>query len=170
MDIQDNDEEVEEDAEVVSRPRKNSTALYLSRDNFEKKVLAMETIIANMESKNNSPKAYHDNNFKKIIFWFIIIEIILATNLINQIFSSDTLSEKAMSLVYSFLISIIIYTFAKLYRITCVKLRNYNEKNLKKLYCGLERLFEERKRVTDYEHTKKLIQNYENFKRKNIKS
>ncbi|EGC40604.1 hypothetical protein DICPUDRAFT_146520 [Dictyostelium purpureum] len=31
MDIQDNDEEVEEDAEVVSRPRKNSTALYLSR-------------------------------------------------------------------------------------------------------------------------------------------
>ncbi|EGC32598.1 hypothetical protein DICPUDRAFT_155418 [Dictyostelium purpureum] len=31
MDIQDNDEEVEEDAEVVSRPRKNTKALYLSR-------------------------------------------------------------------------------------------------------------------------------------------
>ncbi|EGC39029.1 hypothetical protein DICPUDRAFT_75439 [Dictyostelium purpureum] len=141
---------------------------FSKKDNFEKKVLAMETIIVNMESKNNSSIVYHDNNYKKIIFWFIIIEIILATNFTNQIFSSDTLSEKAMCLVYSFLISIVIYTFAKLYRFTYVKLINYNEKNLKKLYSGLERLFEERKRVTDYEHTKKLIQNYENFKRKNF--
>ncbi|EGC29718.1 hypothetical protein DICPUDRAFT_84286 [Dictyostelium purpureum] len=140
---------------------------FSKKDTFEKKVLAMETMITNMESKNKCSKEFHDNNYKKIIFYFIIIEIILAYFLYNVIFSSEALSEKAMYFVYSFLISIGIYTFAKLYRFTYCKLINNNEKKIKKLYTGLERLFEERKRVTDYEHTKKLFEKYENFKKQN---
>ncbi|EGC39363.1 hypothetical protein DICPUDRAFT_75120 [Dictyostelium purpureum] len=141
---------------------------FSKKDTFEKKVLAMETMITNMESKNKCSKEFHDKNYKKIIFYFIIIEIILAYFLYNEIFSSEALSEKAMYFVYSFLISIGIYTFAKLYRFTYCKLINNNEKKIKKLYTGLERLFEERKRVTDYDHTKKLFENYENFKKQNV--
>ncbi|EGC38853.1 hypothetical protein DICPUDRAFT_75594 [Dictyostelium purpureum] len=125
---------------------------FSKKEIFENQVLAMESRIANMESKINSSKTHLDNNYKKIIFYFIIIEFILVFSLYNIFFSSDTLSEKAMCFVYSLLISIVIYTFAKIYRFTY----------------GLDQLFEERKRVTDYEHTKKLLENYEIFKKKNL--
>ncbi|EGC37041.1 hypothetical protein DICPUDRAFT_77278 [Dictyostelium purpureum] len=123
---------------------------FSKKETFENQVLAMESRIANMESRINSSKTRLHNNYIKIIFYFIIIEIILAYSLYTIFFSSDTLSEKAMCFVYSLLISIGFYSFAKLYRFTF----------------GLEELFEERKRVTDYEHTKKLLENYELFKKK----
>ncbi|EGC34826.1 hypothetical protein DICPUDRAFT_79418 [Dictyostelium purpureum] len=79
---------------------------------FENQVLAMEARISNMESRIN--------------------KFILAYSLYDKIFSSDTLSEKAMCFVYSFLISIVFYTFAKLYRFTYCKLIYFDEKKLKK--------------------------------------
>ncbi|EGC29347.1 hypothetical protein DICPUDRAFT_84621 [Dictyostelium purpureum] len=79
--------------------------------------------------------------------------------------SSDTLSEKAMCFLYSIFASMIIYSFAKFYRLLFERLIKNNEIKLLKLYDGLDKLFEARKLETDYEKTKKLLEDYEFFKK-----
>ncbi|EGC31028.1 hypothetical protein DICPUDRAFT_157156 [Dictyostelium purpureum] len=96
------------------------------------------------------------------------MELLLVTFLYEKFTSSDTLSEKAMGLFYSLFTSIIIYILIKLDRLCFELFIKNNEKKLINLNKGLEKLFEERKLETDYEKTKKLLEEYEIFKNKNI--
>ncbi|EGC38129.1 hypothetical protein DICPUDRAFT_76259 [Dictyostelium purpureum] len=94
------------------------------------------------------------------------MELILATFLWEKFASNDTLSEKAMCLYYSLFISIIFYLLIKLDRIFFGLFIKNNEKKLLNLKIGLEKIFEERKIETDFEKTKKLLEEYEIFKNK----
>ncbi|EGC33736.1 hypothetical protein DICPUDRAFT_80509 [Dictyostelium purpureum] len=117
---------------------------------FEKKVVAMESKISILETRINSSKNYHSA--------FLYEKFAL---------SSDTLSEKAICFIFSLLTSMIIYYSAKLYRLSFEILIKKNEKKLKNLKDGLEKLFEDRKFETDFERTKKLLEEYERFKKNN---
>ncbi|EGC40411.1 hypothetical protein DICPUDRAFT_73944 [Dictyostelium purpureum] len=126
--------------------------------------MAMETNIAKLENKINSTKKFHYNIYKKIFFFFFIIEFILSFFLHNEILSSSTLYEKSECFAFILLFSIIISILANLYRLLFEKIIKYNEKKLNDLYIGLDKLFDERKKETNYENTKKLLEQYESFK------
>ncbi|EGC33040.1 hypothetical protein DICPUDRAFT_81159 [Dictyostelium purpureum] len=132
---------------------------------FEKKVQVMESKISKMETDINNSKLRHYNNYNKIIFYYFIIELYLAAFLYEKLASSDTLSEKAMCFLYSLFASMIIYSLAKFYRLLFERLIKNNEIKLLKLYDGLDKLFEARKMETDYDKTKKLLEDYEFFKK-----